>query len=53
MIMSLTTNTRPGMDLVVKGLFDKFILCPTSKIARGIAESRGLTCVTLNGYVVN
>ncbi len=53
MVMRLTTNTQPGMNLVVKGLFDNFILCPTSKIAREAAQSRGKTCVTLDGYVVN
>jgi len=53
MIMSLTKDNRPGMNGVVNGLFDKFILCPTSQLAREVAASSGLTCVTLSGYVVN
>jgi len=54
MIISINVNTRPGMNFVVRWLYnDKLVLCPTSQIAREVSEKIGLTCVTLDGYVVN
>ena len=54
MIMTIVSHTRPGMHFVTMWLFnDKLALCPTSRIAREVSEKKELTCVTLDGYVVN
>lgn len=54
MVISINMNTRPGMHFVVRWLYhDKLVLCPTSQIAREVFGKIGLTCVTLDGFVVN
>jgi len=54
MIVSITSKSLPGMSSVVnKGLFnDRFFLCSTRQLCR-VISSIGLTCVTLDGFVVN
>lgn len=54
MIMAIRSNTRSGMNFIVNFVFnDKIVLCPTSQKAQEVFEKTKLTCVTLDGYVVN